>query len=66
MLFRSRDRVRFEVDGNIVRISRAESKLLAGFGAVSPYKKPEDYKAIREQVEQRIAEEVTTETWEGQ
>lgn len=62
---RPRDRVRFEVEGNVVRIRRAESKLLAGFGAVPPRKKPEDYKAVREKVEQSIAEEAATEAGEG-
>lgn len=44
-----------------VKIERAESKLLRGFGAVTPHNRPEDWKAIREEVETGIAEEVVKE-----
>ena len=56
-----RDIVRFEVVGEEVRIKRATSKLLAGFGAVTPKQRPEDFHSIREEVERRIAEEVVSE-----
>ena len=41
-----RDRVRFEIAGDVVTIKPAESKLLAGFGAVQPRNRPEDWDAI--------------------
>lgn len=36
---------------------RRASQLLAGFGAVTPTKRPEDWAAVREEVEQAIARE---------
>jgi hypothetical protein len=44
-----------------IRIRRATSKLLAGFGAVAPQHQPEDFRSTREEVEKRIAEEVVSE-----
>ena len=58
---RPRDKVRFEVEGDVVRISRATSKLLLGFGAVPPRKKPEDFRKAREEFEKGVAEEVVSE-----
>jgi AbrB family looped-hinge helix DNA binding protein len=55
------DMVRFEVVGKEVRISRATSKLLAGFGAVTPKQRPEDFRSIRQEVEKGVAEEVVSE-----
>lgn len=51
------DRVRFEVDGEEVRIRPATSKLLEGYGAVTPRKRPEDWRKLRAEVEQAIGEE---------
>lgn len=59
-----RDRVRFEVDGNVVKISRAESKLLKGYGSVTPRNRPEDFKKVREEFEKGVAEEVVSESQE--
>jgi antitoxin PrlF len=56
-----KDRVRFVVEGETVKIVRASSKLLAGFGAVTPLKKPEDYRSLREQFEEGVAEDVVSE-----
>ncbi len=56
-----RDRVRFEVEGDVVKITRATSKLLAGYGAISPKNKPEDFQKVREEFEKGVAEEVTSE-----
>lgn len=56
-----RDRVRFTVVGDIVTIKRASSKLLAGYGAVSPKQKPEDFRQVREIVEKGVAEDVVSE-----
>jgi hypothetical protein len=38
------------------------SRLLAGFGAVRPIHKPEDYRLVRSDMEQAMAEEVTNKT----
>ncbi len=56
------DKVRFEVEGGVVKISRAESKLLKGFGAVKPRSRPEDFKKVREEFEKGVAEEVISES----
>jgi len=56
-----RDKVRFELDGNVVKMSRASSKLLVGYGAVKPRNKPEDFRKIREEFEKGVAEEVLSE-----
>ncbi len=56
-----RDRVRFEVEGNAVRIKPATSKLLAGFGAVKAKKQPVDWRKLRSHVEHAVATEVIEE-----
>ncbi len=56
-----RDKVRFEVEGEVVMIKRATSKLLQGYGAVVPRKQPEDFRSLREKFEKGVAEEVTSE-----
>jgi antitoxin PrlF len=56
-----RDRVRFTVVGDVVTIKRASSKLLPGYGAVSPKKRPEDFQQVREDVEKGVAEDVISE-----
>ncbi len=56
-----RDKVRFEVEGDVVKISRAESKLLKWFGSVPPRNRPEDFEKIREEFEKGVAEEVVSE-----
>jgi len=56
-----RDKVRFEVDGDVIKISRASSKLLQWFGSVTPGNKPEDFQKIREEFEKGVAEEVASE-----
>ena len=52
-----RDRVRFEMDGDVVRLRPARSKLLAGYGAVTPKERPEDWAKVRAEVERTIAAE---------
>ncbi len=54
---RPKDKVRFEVEGNIVTIKHASSKLSQGFGAVPPLHKPEDFQRLRENFERGVAEE---------
>jgi antitoxin PrlF len=56
-----RDKVRFEVEGGVVKISRASSKLLQWFGSVTPRNKPEDFQKVREEFEKGVAEEVASE-----
>ena len=56
-----RDKIRFEVDGDVVKISRAESKLLKWFGSVTPRNRPEDFEKVREEFEKGVAEEVASE-----
>ena len=56
-----RDMVHFEVVGQEIRIKRATSKLLAGFGSVTPKQRPEDFENIREEFEKGVAEEVVSE-----
>ena len=53
-----KDRVRFAVDGDVVTLRPAASKLVPGYGAVAPKHRPEDWAKVRDEVEQTIAEEV--------
>ncbi len=61
MGLRPHDKVAFEVEGDVVRIRRASSKLLQGYGAVTPRKRPEDFKELRENFEKGVAEDVDSE-----
>ncbi|MBI4322083.1 MAG: AbrB/MazE/SpoVT family DNA-binding domain-containing protein [Chloroflexi bacterium] len=56
-----RDKIRFEMEGDAVRLRAAPSKVLEGYGAVKPRKRPENWKQVREEIEQAIAEEVEAE-----
>lgn len=58
---RPKDKVRFEVEGNVVTITQASSQLLAGFGAVSPKNRPENFQTMREEFEKGVAEDVVSE-----
>jgi antitoxin PrlF len=58
---RPKDRVRFEVDGDEVKLRPASSTLLAGFGAVVPHRRPEDWQEVEDAVEELIAAEVAAE-----
>ncbi len=55
------DRVRFQVEGQSVRIIRAPSRIRAGYGAVAPIERPEDYSEVREEFERGVAEEADSE-----
>ncbi|MBI2303642.1 MAG: type II toxin-antitoxin system PrlF family antitoxin [Chloroflexi bacterium] len=57
-----RDKVLFEIEGEAAKIRPAVSKLLAGYGAVVPRKRPEDFRKLREEFEEGVAEEVVSET----
>lgn len=56
-----RDRVRFEIEGDTVRITKATSKILQGYRSVTPHNRPEDFRAAREEFEKGVAEEVISE-----
>lgn len=56
-----KDTVRIVPTKGSVKIERAESKLLKGFGAVTPHNRPENWRAVREEVEEGIAAEVIRE-----
>ena len=55
------DRVCFEVEGEVVKMRRASSKILQWFGSVTPRNKPEDFREVREAFEKAVAEEVASE-----
>ena len=56
-----RDKVHFEVEGDVVKIKRASSELLQWFGSVTPRNRPEDFREVREAFEKAVAEEVASE-----
>jgi antitoxin PrlF len=57
------DQVEFLIDegSKSVYLVPRESKLLANFGKVKPRQKPEDFKKLREEFEQGVADEVMKE-----
>jgi AbrB family looped-hinge helix DNA binding protein len=55
-----KDAVRFEIDGDVVRLKPSGFKLIEGYGAVMPRKRPENWKKIRAKAEQTMAEEIGT------
>lgn len=55
------DKVIFEVEGEVVKIRRASSKLIQGYGAVKAREKPEDYQELRKAFEEGVAGEVDSE-----
>lgn len=55
------DKVRFELEGEVVKLRPAPSKILRWYGAVTPKKKPEDFRQLREEFEQGVAEEADAE-----
>ena len=57
-----RDLVVFSLVDGEVRIRPIESPVLASFGAVKPRRKPEDFRHLRRETEEEIAEEVLDET----
>jgi antitoxin PrlF len=56
-----KDVVRFEIEGDEVKLKPATSQLLAGFGAVTPKEKPEDWRKVRAEMEEAAADEVAAE-----
>jgi AbrB family looped-hinge helix DNA binding protein len=56
-----RDRVRFELlDGSVI-ITPVPSKILRHFGTVEPRNRPEDWRAVRDEVEELMAADVVAE-----
>ena len=53
--------MRFEIDGDEVKLRPANSKLLAGFGAVEPRQRPEDSHGVDNSVQQLMAADVAAE-----
>jgi AbrB family looped-hinge helix DNA binding protein len=56
-----KDKVIFEVTGDVATIRRAPSKILRWYGSVTPRQRPEDFQKLREEFEQGVAEEVDQE-----
>ena len=56
-----KDRVAFEVVNGQAWLRPIESSLLAGFGSVEPLSRPEDFRKLRREIEEEIAEEVMKE-----
>ena len=52
-----KDKVVFELEDDGIKIRPAGSRLLRHFGSVTPHRRPEDFKALREAFEQGVAEE---------
>ena len=51
------DKVTFELEGDVARIKRATSKIRRWYGAVTPVERPEDFRKVREEFEEGVAEE---------
>ena len=56
-----RDKVRFEVHGDVATLRPAPSKVLRWYGSVTPRESPEDFGKVREEFEEGVAEEVDVE-----
>jgi len=56
-----RDKVVFELEGEVATIRRAPSKVLKWYGSVTPKQMPEDFRKIRDEFEEAVAEEVDRE-----
>jgi len=54
------DRISFEVEGDVVKIRRITSRILQGYGAVTPRDKPEHLRELREKFEKEVAEDVVS------
>ncbi|MBI2320614.1 MAG: AbrB/MazE/SpoVT family DNA-binding domain-containing protein [Chloroflexi bacterium] len=57
-----RDKVVFELAGEVVTLRRATPKVLRWYGAVQPRQCPEDFQGVRDEFEQAVADEVASET----
>jgi len=55
------DRIVFEIEDGRAILRRSPETILAGFGAVAPRKRPEDFRALRDEFERGVAAEGGTE-----
>lgn len=51
------DQVKFEIEGDTVKILPAYSKLEENFGKVNPLSRPEDFSQLREDFEEGVGRE---------
>ncbi|MBI2872248.1 MAG: AbrB/MazE/SpoVT family DNA-binding domain-containing protein [Chloroflexi bacterium] len=56
-----RDKVAFEMVDGEVRLLPVKSRVLAGYGVVKPTSKPEDFRKLRQDFEEGMAEEARRE-----
>ena len=56
-----KDKIRFEVEGETVKIKQASSKIMQWYGAVTPKNRPEDFQELRKGFEEGVAKEVASE-----
>ncbi len=56
------DQVRFEIEGDTVRIVPVISRLEENFRKVAPRSRPEDYRRIREEFEKGVGEDAAEES----
>ncbi|MCC6173905.1 MAG: AbrB/MazE/SpoVT family DNA-binding domain-containing protein [Chloroflexi bacterium] len=56
-----KDRVEFELEGDVIKVRPARSRLMRHYGSVMPISRPEDFAALREAFEQGVADEVSAE-----
>ena len=57
----AKDQVAFLLMDGELRLLPVKSTLLAGFGAVKPKHRPEDFTRMRKEIEEEMAEEVAKE-----
>lgn len=55
------DKVRFELQGETLTLRPVPSKVLRWYGSVTPKEKPEDHRKLREEFEEGVASEVSSE-----
>lgn len=56
------DKIAFELEDGRAILRRSPRTLLAGFGAVTPRQRPEDFRALREEFERGAAADATAAT----
>lgn len=56
-----RDRVEFRLVNGEARLRRAKSAVAATFGMVKPHERPIDFRKLRREIEEEIADEVAKE-----
>ena len=59
---KARDLVAFTLVDGEVRLRPVQSAVMASFASVKPKRKPEDFRKLRREIEEEIAEEVLNET----